>query len=97
MAKRMAQNSYRTLPFGRGVVAGHEAMQAAYLPKVKIVNQILHLSAGTIADVFGVVGKAYIDGIRHAMVLELDACPVPLTGWREVADRVKGRHSSDYA
>jgi predicted trehalose synthase len=91
---KLKQNSYRTV--SAGVLGGHEAMRAVYLPKVRIADSILRLSAASIAQAFGVVGKAYIEGCRHAMILELNGCQVPLSSWREVADRVKGRTSLDY-
>ncbi len=91
----MKQNSYKSL--GEGLVlGGHQAMAQVYRPKVVLCRTILALSAANIAQFFGVVGKPYIEGIRAAMIEELDGSDIPFSSWREIAERVKGRESADY-
>lgn len=88
----MAENSYKTL--GNEIIACHKGMAKLYKPKVVLCGTILRLSASLIAESFGVVGQHYIEALRHEMIRELDACPVPLSSWREVAERVKVREST---
>lgn len=89
------QNSYQSL--GDGLVIGsHQAMTKLYRPKVILCRTILGLSSARIAEFFGVVGKPYIEGLRSAMIEELNGSDIPFCSWREIAERVKGRDSSDY-
>ena len=87
MAKKA--NRYKTID--GFVIGSHDGMAAIYRPKVIIARQILALSAATIAEAFGVIGRQYIDGVREAMLDELDGCQTPLCSWREVAARLNGR------
>lgn len=89
MAKQK-ENRYRYLGNGQ-IVGDGQGMAKLFKPKVLICRQILGLSAQHIAAAFGCVGQVYIDAMRSEMLRELEACTVPLTGWREIADRVKGR------
>lgn len=72
------------------VLAGNAAMHHSYVPKVKICQQIIGLSAAAIAECFGVTGEAYIEGIRHAMIEHLDQDNMPAGSWREIASRIQG-------
>lgn len=84
-------NRYKKL--NENVLADSVGMKDIYKPKVLLVRQILGLSAQHIAEAFNVVGQAYIDALRSEMIRELDACAVPLSSWRDVVTRVKGRES----
>lgn len=84
-------NAYRRS--GELLFCGHEAMEKLYQPKVVICKQIIGLSAGTIARAFNVVGKAYIEGIRQAMIEELEGMSTPACSWRDVATRLKSREA----
>lgn len=88
-ARKQPQNNYRTMDNGV-VLSDHAGMH--YSPKTHICQQILSLRAQQISEVFdGAQGSMLIEGIRYAMIEELDACIHQLSGWREIAAMVKGR------
>lgn len=82
------QNTYRDL--GGATLGGHEAMEKLYRPKVVLVRDVMRLSAATIAATFNVVGKHYIEGLRFAMIEEIDKWPGPMCSWKESANRILG-------
>lgn len=86
-------NLYKKL--GEAVISIDHGMTKQYMPKVKVCQQIMSLSASVISQCFdGVQGKHYIEGIRHVMIEELSSCPVPVSGWRDIATRLKARRDT---
>lgn len=95
MSVAYKQNNYRTL--GNGVVLSDHHGQD-YVPKTHICQQILRLRAAQISEAFdGAIGSPLIEGIRYAMIAELDACVHQLGSWREIAAMVKGRTDHFYS
>lgn len=81
--------AYQSL--GNGVILGcDDAIKGLAKSKVELYRQICALSASVISETFGVVGKPYIDGLRFAMIEDVQAWRGPQCSWRESAARVAG-------
>lgn len=91
--KQVVSSSFRSKS-GHVLAVGHESMEQLFVPKVLIVRQILGLSAQHIASFFGVVGAQYVEALRSEMISELERGD-PACGWRDIANRVKGREESE--
>ena len=88
-ARKVAQNSYLTMSGG---VVAHNHDGQVKRPKTHILAQINRLEYHVLSAFFGgIKGKFLLDGIKYAMVAELDACTHELSDWREVAQMVQGR------
>lgn len=87
-----AQNRYQS-QVGGILASSHHAMAGVTKPKVLLVRQVMHLSYATLAQTFNMVGKAQLDGIRHAMIEDISRWPGPMCSWRESASRLIGESS----
>jgi hypothetical protein len=82
------QNSYQRT--NGLILGGHEAMAKIYKPRVVLVRDVMALSYHVLAQTFGMVGKAQLDGIRHALIEDITHWPGPMASWRESAARLRG-------
>ncbi len=78
------------------LMASHQALKTLYVPKVLLCRQVMGLSYAVLAKTFNMVGKAQLEGIRHAMIEDIDQWQGPMCSWRESAARLLGesRHGN---